>query len=364
MKASLPNKFLVLFAIITFLFCVHPDKSVAGDCLKTIHKQAIIDAISIAPTDLKNILERYKDAMLDEFNSSELTHSVYNVSPFSVGKSYESYYKDIVEIAKDKDPRRYEYMAKLLTRITVFVFSKYYPLKTNLCDENRILKRASVIYDGYDTAPDYSKVSQSYFIVKHAYDVTGQEPQMLQFYNILVNEISDLWVTIWKDAGRDISGLPEVNTLVRGVDKIKETKKQGISVQTTEKENTEIQQKNIRTFTEQDIKKYNYEEQELEKRFPDPKERERVKAKIEEYDRKIQGIQKEIDRLDKIDKMKQPLLWCNRAKELEKRINRWSDWRTEIGRNEYYEALSEYEEFKEEAHRKNIPPGWLRCQFE
>ncbi len=210
--------FLIILFIVFYSLC--PVKGFAAwDCFKNIHKEAISDAINISPTELKNILKSYEASMRKQVDY------IQSEPPTNRG-SYEFYYKDIVEIAKEKDPNRYAYMAKLLTDITIYAFSKYCPIQVSLCDENKILKQATVIFKGYDTNSDYIKCSRSYSNKEHSYTVRGQDSQMLEFYNLLVNEIINMWVTVWKDAGRDISGMPNNNTLVRGSEKKQIVKKE------------------------------------------------------------------------------------------------------------------------------------------
>ncbi|MDA8432959.1 MAG: hypothetical protein M0Z60_08355 [Nitrospiraceae bacterium] len=99
--------------------------------------------------------------------------------------------------------------------------------------------------------------------------------------------------------------------------------------------------------------------------------------------------QKEASERKKTDKEQE--YWCRKAsaarKTLEKRQDRISEIEKEIaekkdagasgakaGRSlqrsldkatrEYHRAEKDFAEIGDEAHRKGIPPGWLRCQFE
>ncbi|HAM53325.1 MAG TPA: hypothetical protein DCP92_22500 [Nitrospiraceae bacterium] len=187
------------------------DSFATWDCYKNIHKEAVGDAIKIAPTELRDILRQHHDSVTTEINHVQ-------GEPPSDRKGYTSYYKDIVEIAKEKDAKRYEFMARQLAGITIYMFSKYNPLIASRCDEDMLFKQALVSYGGYKNDPDYSTVNQYYFNEKYKYDVTSEDKKILAFYNILVNEIVNLWTAIWKDAGRDTSGLAEKNTIVRGIE--------------------------------------------------------------------------------------------------------------------------------------------------
>ncbi len=212
------NFLTVVFIFYAISFAVMPAESAASrDCFRTLHKQAISDAVDASPTDLKNTLVMLEDVMLEQVDVIQNT-----AKPDR--RSFQSYYKNIVEAAKDRDPRRDEYMARNMTDITIYIFDAYCPLKISFCDENEILKRVSVVYDGYSPNPDYSGIPSPAFDMQH--QLSGMVTKMLPFYNTLVNQILDLWVTIWKDAGRDISGLPEENTLVRGMNAQKGDKKE------------------------------------------------------------------------------------------------------------------------------------------
>ncbi len=98
------------------------------------------------------------------------------------------------------------------------------------------------------------------------------------------------------------------------------------------------------------------------------------------------------DRTARRDEQKDKAYWCSRAREYQKKIDRAKDevkdsekrasndsGGTNLGehklskssRNKYEQAKKQLREaqrdlsyLEEEAHRRDIPPGWLRCQFE
>lgn len=201
--------FIATFNILYFLLFFNPAKSFASwDCLKIIHKQAITTAIELSPTELKNILKQHEKIMHNEIQY------VQNERP-NERIRFEDYYKNLIETAKKNNSNEYVYMARSLAGVSIYIFSAYLPIKTyEYCDENSILSTAMVIYDGMDTNPDYSKLRSFNFTVDHQYKTSYD--RMSQFYNILVNEILDLWITVWKDAGRDLSGIPDKYKIVRG----------------------------------------------------------------------------------------------------------------------------------------------------
>jgi hypothetical protein len=193
--------------LVSCLFC--PSDGLASwDCYRNIHRKGLQDAIEMAPSELRHILRQYEDSMWTEINHSQF-------GPPSAKKSYSAYYKDILRTARQKDSSRYREMAMEMAGITTYIFLKYNPLRASLCDENELFRQASVVYGGYKSRPVYSRVDESYFNDKYRYGPESEEKKMLQFYNILVNESVNLWATIWKEAGRDISGMPEKNTVVR-----------------------------------------------------------------------------------------------------------------------------------------------------
>ncbi len=246
----------IVLTIVIFAIIIHTAESIASwDCFRTLHKQAISDALNISPTDLKNSLASHENYMLKEVDV------IHNTSKPD-RKSFTSYYKDIVEVAKDCDPKRYEYMARLMTHITVYFFDLYCPIKTRYCDENQILKQTSVIYDGCNLNPDYSKISQLKFEETRITEIKAEVQPMIVFYNKLVNEIVDLWVTIWKDAKRDISGLPKENALVRGIDATKEEKKETVTNSKSQNKTIKdsgVEKAKIKVLMDDDLQKYKYE---------------------------------------------------------------------------------------------------------
>jgi hypothetical protein len=91
-KKVIRNILLLVFSIISF---VCPSKSIASwDCFIKLHKQAISYAISTAPSDIKKSLIAYEDAMLKEVENIQNTPNPDLIS-------FRSYYKDILEIAKE-----------------------------------------------------------------------------------------------------------------------------------------------------------------------------------------------------------------------------------------------------------------------
>ncbi len=57
MKLSLPKELRILLARGICVLCSYSEVIAAKDCFKTLHRQAISDAIEIAPAELKDILK-------------------------------------------------------------------------------------------------------------------------------------------------------------------------------------------------------------------------------------------------------------------------------------------------------------------
>jgi len=249
----------VIFLTVLFIlsYCLNPGKGLASwDCFNNIHKEAISDAINICPAELRTILKAHEASLRKQVDYIQS-------EPPSNRRSYESYYKEIVELARQKNSSRYEYMGKMLTDMTIYAFSAYCPLNVSLCNDDEILKKSAVMFDGYDAATDYKKCAGSYFHGDYIYAGRGQDFQMLEFYNLLVNEIVDMWATAWKDAGRDMSGMPKASTLVRGTARTNEIKKKDVAGTSArprnlaEIRNEEKTKENTAVYTDQDLRKYN-----------------------------------------------------------------------------------------------------------
>lgn len=304
----------LMLLIFFSLFCFYPAESTAvtSDCLKRLHKQAINDAVDLMPAELRNILEPL------EKNMHQRVDSIHATSPRE-RQSYEFYYKNIVAAIQEQNKGRHEYLSRILTEITIYPFLKYCPIKTyESCDDSRILKEAVLIYDGYEPKVNYSTLSADNFIGQpHQYAVARDSDKLRQFYNFLVNEISDLWVSALKDAGGNISGIPQKNTLVRGT--LPATPAPGKEVpQTVNVKDSGAAQKGAQTFTDTDLGKFRsgadfttyesesspyekYYEKQMQKWESDQRDREQSneqkRSKIREFDDKISEVDRKIEKL-------------------------------------------------------------------
>jgi hypothetical protein len=134
---------------------------------------------------------------------------------------------------------------------------------------------------------------------------------------------------------------------------------------------TESQGEEATSFSNQDLEKY---------KSPDDNASAQGAVRVEK-----------MNRTAKRDEQREKENWCSRARECQKKIDRAKDelkdeedrtnddsgtglkkhkMRKQTRRN-YVQARKKLREaerdlsyLEEEAHRKDIPPGWLRCQFE
>lgn len=202
--------FLIAMLILPFLF-VRSSEALTSNCLKTLHMQAMSDAINITPPELKAILKEREAAMHKQVNTIHAT------AP-NDRQQFSAYYKAVTDEMKSIDAKRLDYVSRMMTHITIYPFLTYSPIKTyESCSENDVLNSVTVLYDGFN-----SKAASTQYPESYTYKSKQELIKLQQFYSIMVNDISDIWVSMWKEAGKDIAGLPPSETLVRG--KIKEVR--------------------------------------------------------------------------------------------------------------------------------------------
>jgi len=236
---KLSASFLITVLILLFYY-VRSSEALTSNCLKVLHTQAISDAINTTPLELKTILKEQETAMHKEVNTIHAT-APKDRQPFS------AYFKDVTDEMRSTDTKRLDYLSRMMTHITIYPFLAYSPIKMyESCDDTKVLNSVTVIYDGFN-----SKAASAQFPESFKYESKLELIKLQQFYSIMVNEISDLWVSMWKEAGKDITGLPQVKTLVRG--KITEVKTP--SVRTIEPRVNEGQS-SAETYTDTHLSKY------------------------------------------------------------------------------------------------------------
>ncbi len=237
------KKFSISFLLpilILLIFDVRHSAALTSNCLKVLHMQAITDAISITPPELKAILKEQESAMHKQVNKIHAT------AP-SNRQSLSVYFKDITTEMKSIDPKRLDFLSRMMTHITIYPFMAYSPIKMyEACDDSKVLNSVSVIYDGFN-----SKAASAQYPESYKYESKQDLIKLQQFYSILVNDISDLWVSMWKEAGKDIAGLPQTATLVRG--QISEVK---TPVVTTLEPRAKEGQNSSGTYTDGHLNKY------------------------------------------------------------------------------------------------------------
>jgi len=198
-------------AAIFFLLFLCSAESFAGwNRLMDIHKSALSDALKSSPAEFKNYFDQHEKKILSEVVS---IHGRNN----SEWYNYQVLYKTIVANIKENDPKRLDTTARFLTNITMYIFQKYAPIAPHeYVNQEEILKKAYVIYEGYDKSSQYASFTNTDFEVPFQYPTVKTDEKILIFYNKLVNEIINLWASTWNDAGKDMSGLPQANTSIRG----------------------------------------------------------------------------------------------------------------------------------------------------
>lgn len=206
------KKLALIFLAAGFLliFLEAPDSNAfTSECLITLHRQAISDAINLTPPELKSLLTENEASLHKQVNV------IHDTAPNN-RLTYGAYYKAIINEVKKGDQKRYDYLSRLLTHITLYPFLSYSPIKVyERCDANKVLNGATVVYDGFTKKSCSAVFEES----SYKYGGRGDLIKLQEFYAILVNEISDLWVSMWMDAGKDIAELPQIYTLVRGSSK-------------------------------------------------------------------------------------------------------------------------------------------------
>lgn len=140
-------------------------------------------------------------------------------------------------------------------------------------------------------------------------------------------------------------------------------------------------QKELPVFTNQDIEKYRNpsdtkktatktdrtsEKSEKSQKIKEEREQEYWCKKATQYNRKIEMLQDEVKEREKeLSDLKDPLSQGTpgKKKSIERNIKS-TQKKLDGARKRLKYAEKDLAEIEDEAHRKDIPPGWLRCQFE
>lgn len=227
--------------------------AITSECQKKLHKQAAVDASKLLPESLKKSFSSNERIIGSEVDK---IHAIANSSR----KSFENEYKEAQKLLYNFSDTDNSALRGLLS-LSYFLYMKYSPIKTyESCNEDKILTDVTVTYDGFDILPRYSKTLSDYFLDEpYAYDKkTLRDAKMLQFYNMLVNEIADLWTELWQGSGHEITGLAVTNTFVR-----RPQKNQAVLSGPVEKDSGSTQ-----NYSDGSLKKYK-EESDAHKRMRD-----------------------------------------------------------------------------------------------
>ncbi|OGW31574.1 MAG: hypothetical protein A2X59_12140 [Nitrospirae bacterium GWC2_42_7] len=169
-----------------------------------------MDAVNSMPEDSRNILRQFENNMKMEVDKVHITAEAKR-------RSYDFLYKEIITIVSEDNKNRHEYMSRALVDITIYLFDKHNPFRSfDLCNDKKIMEQAFVVFDGFDNYPDYSFATNLNFTEKTEYRIVRAEDKLLVFYNEFVNEILDMWMSIWIEAGGDLKGSPLKSSYIRG----------------------------------------------------------------------------------------------------------------------------------------------------
>ncbi|MBF0321075.1 MAG: hypothetical protein HQL01_14860 [Nitrospirae bacterium] len=204
------------------------------NCFQKIHDKALTTAIALAPTQLRYALIPFYDSMIDE-----VYKTVYKPTNYQDKKIFDHLYEAAVFEAHQRDDLKRDYMARLMADLSMYIVQKYYPGRLGgFCEEWTFLRYAPVFYGGYDgfdkktdftryapiiygdydKKPLYKDFKNVYFSDNHTDTPIRYTGDMLWYYNKTVNEIVNLWITVWKDADRDAGTVIETYTLVKPED--------------------------------------------------------------------------------------------------------------------------------------------------
>ena len=202
--------YICAILVLSIIFSIPSVSSAGWTYLKDVHKSALSTALKNSPTEFRNQFVQYEQKLIDEVDN---VHSANQSSWYS----FQVLYKNIVKNIRENDTKRIDVTSRFLTDITIYLFVKYSPMKSyEYCNQPVLLKNAYVIYEGYEKAEDYSKMKNSDFEVSYRYADANTAQKELLFYNKLVNEIINLWISAWRDAGKSVAGLPQPQTLIYG----------------------------------------------------------------------------------------------------------------------------------------------------
>ncbi len=182
-----------------------------------IHETAVIDAIKMTPENLRKVLEPLEKSIIKELPS------VHAMSK-SERKDYETSFNELRKMLKKPDDYSTRFIAREFAAITMYAFLKSNPVQiTESCNADNFLPEVRVMYDGFAPAPNYAAMTSINFTESVYQYEKGllRDNKLIQFYDILANEIADIWTASWKAAGNELSGLVAANTYVRGTPKIK-----------------------------------------------------------------------------------------------------------------------------------------------
>ncbi|MEO5359949.1 MAG: hypothetical protein H7843_05815 [Nitrospirota bacterium] len=204
------------------------------NCFHKVHEKALTTAIALTPTRLRYALIPFYDSMVDELYKTE-----YKPTAYQDKKVFDNLYEAAVFEAHKRNDLKKDYFARLMTDLSMYIVQKYYPGRIGgFCEEWTYLRYAPVFYGGYDGGdkkpdftryapviyggyekkPPYSNFKNIFFSDNHTDTPIRYTGDMLWHYNKTVNEIVNLWISVWKDADRNAESVIETYTLVNPED--------------------------------------------------------------------------------------------------------------------------------------------------
>lgn len=235
MKLRLAATVILCLSVISGVPAAHAEGNAKQwNCFQNVHEKALTTAIALTPTRLRYALIPFYDSMIDELHKTE-----YNPTAYQDKKVFNNLYEAAVFEAHKRNDLKRDYFARLMTDLTRYIIQKYYPGRLGgFCEEWTFLRYAPVFYGGYDEGdrkpgftryapviyggyekkPLYSNFKNVFFSDNFTDTPVRYTGDMLWYYNKTVNEIVNLWITVWKDAERNAESVIEAYTLVNPED--------------------------------------------------------------------------------------------------------------------------------------------------
>jgi len=171
--------------------------------------EMVDDAAEFCPPALKSYLEGNQE-ILDWGMGYASRWERYRLNPLELETVYQALVSDL------KSGKLGEYQtAKRFGVLACYAAEIIYPGALFGYGESENFVPDQVVYQGYSGLPDFGN-RISYLMERYRRTYwQNSDPETVQLlYQASVNEIVDLWVSAWKEAGLDISGVAERGAVV------------------------------------------------------------------------------------------------------------------------------------------------------